>query len=186
MKYERSMCHFMTSHFLPYYHDIYGHKGEKSFFFFSSDKILCNLKQTYFLLTLFWKVSFNVSSYLQLSCSKRCSPFYIEHGIWALTQCAQKCKWVGRCDCKTTLCNLCSIVTSERSAWRLEEYKSQFSPQEGQEKGAGDLQASQPHLSLLEGDRIAHLETTSRHIKEKESSVVWMDSPRESCAWPTW
>lgn len=117
MKYERRMCHFMTSYFLSYYHDIYRHKGEKSFFFFlSSDKILCNLKQTHFLLTLFWKVSFSVSSYLQLSCCKGCCPFYIEYDIWALMQGAQKCKGVCRSDCKSTLCNLCSIVTTERSA----------------------------------------------------------------------
>lgn len=161
-------------------------KGKNLFFFLSSDKILCNLKQTHFLLTLFWKVSFSVSSYLQLSCCKGCCPFYIEYAIWALMQGAQKCKGVCRSDCKSTLCNLCSIVTTERSAWRLKERKWQFSPQEGQEKEPGDLQASQPHLSLLKGDRTAHLETTSRHIKEKESSVVRMDSPTESCAWPIW
>lgn len=75
------------------------------------------------------------------------------------------------------LYNLCLIVATERSAWRLEKSNCHSYIQEGQEGGPRELQAGQAHLDPWEVMERLILENTSRHMKDDGGTldVVFLD-----------
>ena len=74
----------------------------------------------------------------------------------------------GRCTCEATLYNLCLIVETGRSAWRLEESKFHSYLQKGKKE---DLENYRPvSLTLIAGKGVQQLvlKNISRHMNDKK------------------